>query len=66
MKQFPILISFLLITCSLSGQSCENEDSLDDERLNTQDTLWMQQAKSIPSIVIPWRSEFIHIAQLTQ
>ena len=34
MKQFPILISFLLITCSLSGQSCENEDSLDDERLN--------------------------------
>ena len=39
MKQFPPLISFLLITYSLSGQSCENEDSLDDERLNTQDTL---------------------------
>ena len=34
MKQFPPLISILLITYSLSGQSCENEGSLDDERLN--------------------------------
>ena len=34
MKRFPPLISFLLITCSLSWQSCEDEDSLDDERLN--------------------------------
>ena len=34
MKQFPPLISFLLITYSLSGQPCENEDSMDDERLN--------------------------------
>ena len=34
MKRFLSLTSFLLITCSLSGQSCENKDSLVDERQN--------------------------------